>query len=218
VSSERYDQLENRLLELRNHLLPTPFDATGTYDDDKVATSVLAYRVLTHAEIEAYFEDRVLDAALGAKKAWAERKHVSRVALCLLAFSGKDMPAPPDTLEAPSENKRKVWPGLIEIGQRFEPIVTSYFKMVREDNHGIRERNLLSLLLPVGLEHARLDPTFLANMDSFGKLRGAAAHTSSRRGVQSAADPADEHARVNGLLEGIKVLDGHLDELIAGLK
>jgi hypothetical protein len=95
--------------------------------------------------------------------------------------------------------------------------VTSYFRLVREDNHGIRERNLLSLLLPIGIDHNSLDPTFLANMDSFGKLRGAAAHTSSRSGVRSAADPADEFNRVLSLMQGIQVIDERFDALIGSL-
>ncbi|MBR8072653.1 hypothetical protein KDW23_21930 [Burkholderia cenocepacia] len=218
MPSERYRQLEERLEELRNHLLPTPFDPTGSYEDeDKVATSVLAYRVLAHAEIEAYFEDRALETAQEARKAWLARQHLSRVALCLMAFSGKEMTSPPDTLQAPSENKRKSWPSLVDIGERLMPIVASYYKLVKEDNHGIRERNLLSLLLPIGIEHTALDPTFLANMDSFGQLRGAAAHTSSRRAVRSAADPADEFGRVASLAEGIKAIDECFDALLAGL-
>jgi hypothetical protein len=172
---------------------------------------------LAHAEIEAYFEDRASDAALEARKAWLERQHLSRVALCLIAFSGREMPLPPDTLEAPTDNKRKTWPALIDIGERLLPIVASYFRLVKEDNHGIRERNLLSLLLPIGIEHSSLDPTFLANMDSFGKLRGTAAHTSSRSGVRSAADPADEFNRVLALMEGIKTIDERIDTLIGGL-
>lgn len=218
MPSERFRQLEGRLRELRNHLLPDPFDPTGTYEnEDKVATSVLAYRVLAHAEIEAYFEDRALEAAREAYKAWNERMHVSRVALCLLAFSGREMALPPATLEAPGDNKRKQWPALIDVGERLEPAVSGYFKLVREENHGIRERNLLALLLPIGLEHTALDPTFLANMDSFGQLRGAAAHTSSRSGVRSAADPADEYNRIVSLIDGIKALDERIDALLDSL-
>lgn len=218
MPSQRFEQLEERLCELRAHLLPDPFDPTGSYEDeDKVSTSVLAYRVLAHAEIEAYFEDRALETAQEARKAWLTRQHLSRVALCLVAFSGREMARPPDSLEAPTDNKRKTWPTLIDIGERLNPIIASYHRLVKEENHGIRERNLLSLLLPLGIEHSALDPTFLANMDSFGQLRGAAAHTSSRRAVRSAADPADEFNRVASLTDGIKSIDECFDVLMSEL-
>lgn len=217
MASERLTHLVAQLAELRRHLLPDPFDETGVYEDeDKVAMTALAYRVLAHAEIEAYFEDRALEAANSARAAWDERSHVSRIALCLLAFSGKEMPSPPDTLEAPTENKRKAWPMLVDVSERFAPVVTSFHHYVRTENHGVREKNLLSLLLPLGIGPAQLDPTFLAAIDSFGSLRGQAAHTSSRRAVRQAINPAEEYRRVEGLMPGIEAIDSLLDDLIAG--
>lgn len=217
MPSPRFEQLKTLISTLRTHLLPAAFDPTGSYENqDEVSTRVLAYRVLAHAEIESYFEDRSIEVLSRAREAW-DQGHVSRSALCLIAFSGKAMELPPDTLEAPEDNKRKVWPSLIDVNKKFLPVASSFHRMVRNDNHGIKERNLLSLLLPIGINHEHIDPAFLADMDSFGALRGIAAHSSASTTATQASDPEVELKRVQTLLPGIEAMDIEFDALIASL-
>lgn len=218
MPSERLEQLVTQLTALRRHLLPDPFEATGQYEDqERIETSALAYRMLSHAEIEAYFEDRAIDAANCARAAWTTSKLVSRVALCLLAFSGREMALPPPTLEAPNDNKRKGWPALVDVGERLTPVLAAFFHHVRHENHGIKEKNLLALLLPIGIEHSSLDPAFLTDIDSFGSLRGLTAHSSSRQSVRQAVDPAEELKRVEALVAGIEAIDAMIDGLIGSI-
>lgn len=218
MASPRYQQLEEQLKILRTCLLPKEFDPTGTYDDqDAVSTRALAYRVLAHAEIESFFEDRTLEPVSRAQMVWESTRHVSHVALCLLGFSGKEMAPPPTTLEAPSDNKRKVWPALVDIGQRLLPIIATFHHHVRNDNHGVKEKNLLALLLPIGVAHGKIDPAFLADMESFGALRGLAAHSSGKTTARQAVDPEAEQKRVLALLPGIEALDAEIDALLAAM-
>ncbi len=218
MSSARFLALTSQLSALRNHLLPDPFEVTGVYaDQERVATSALAYRVLAHAEIESYMEDRALEAVNAARVAWEKHGHVSRVALCLVAFCGKEMALPPDSLEAPNENKRKVWPALVNIGERLSPVLSAFYHRVRNENHGVKEKNLLALLLPIGVDHSKLDPAFLTEIDSFGSLRGVAAHSSSSTAVQQAIDPAEELKRVAALLPGIEAIDALIEELVSAI-
>jgi hypothetical protein len=215
MPSARFLQLKEQLIALRDHLLPKEFDPTGLYDaQDEVFTRAIAYRVLAHAEIESYFEDRALEVVLQARSAW-ERGLVSRIALCLVAFSGKEMGLPPATLESPNVNKSKTWPSLVDIGEKFVLVTTEFQKFVRKENHGVKEKNLLSLLLPIGVDHTRIDPAFLADMESFGALRGFAAHSSSKTSATQGADPAIELKRVEALLFGIETIDGELEALLA---
>jgi hypothetical protein len=218
MASERFQQLEEQLRVLARCLLPAKFDPTGTYDDqDVVSMRALAYRVLAHAEIESYFEDRALEPVSRAQTVWESTRHVSHVALCLLGFSGKEMALPPATLEAPSDNKRKAWPALVDIGQRLLPIISTFHNQVRNENHGVKEKNLLAMLLPIGVAHAKIDPTFLADMESFGALRGQAAHASGRTTARQAVDPEGEQKRVLGLLPGIAAIDAEIDVLLAAM-
>lgn len=83
-------------------------------------------------------------------------------------------------------------------------------------NHGIKEKNLLKLLLPVGVEADSLDQTWLATMNSFGERRGEAAHrsTGSHRATQQ-VNPKDELKIVKSLIrDGLKVIDRTIDSLI----
>lgn len=215
MPSTRYQQLTEQLQILQNSLLPAEFDPTGVYDEqERVSTRALAYRVLAHAEIEAFFEDRSLEAARRAQIVWEKSRQVSHVALCLLGFSGREMAPPPQTLEAPSEQKKKSWPALIDIGERLVPIIATFHHYVRNENHGVKERNLLALLLPIGVTHAKLDPGFLADMESFGILRGLAAHSSRNTSARQAVDPELELKRVQALLPGIMAIDSSIHELL----
>jgi hypothetical protein len=214
MASERFVQLQAQLATLRAHLLPDPFEETGLYDNqEKVATAALGYRVLAHAEIEAYFEDRALEVANRASLAWEKTMHISKVSLCLLAFSGREMALPPETLDPPTENKRKAWPMMLDVGERLTPVVAAYNYYVRRENHGIKEKNLLALLLPIGVDPTKLDPTFLAGIESFGSMRGQTAHTSSQVAIRRAVDPKEELNRVESLLPGIEAIDALLDSL-----
>lgn len=216
MPSDRFLQLQSQLGALRAHLLPAKLEETGVYEDEeRVATAALGYRVLAHAEVESYIEDRVLEAVNKARVAWENNRHVSRVSLCLVAFCGKEMALPPPSLEAPTENKKKVWPALVDIGERLTPVISAFNHRVRNENHGVKEKNLMSLLLPIGIDHSKLDPIFLAEIETFGSLRGFAAHSSSRTSVRQAVDPAEELKRVDALLPGIEAIDTLIEQLVA---
>src|SRR5436309_29081 len=95
--SSRYKLLEKGLASLRREFLPRIFDPTGSYPS-RIITRTVAYRVLAHAEIEEYLEDRVWNLAIDSVKALELTGSVSRVIACLLAFSGRKLDLPPDTL------------------------------------------------------------------------------------------------------------------------
>jgi hypothetical protein len=214
MASERFDQLESQLNLLKEHLLPLELDPTGQYaEQEKVETAALGYRVLCHAEFESYFEDRAIEVTDRARAAWQASGFVSRPVLCVLAFSGREMTTPPDTLHPPSDNKRKAWPALVDISEKIAPALTSFFRYIRFDNHGIKEKNLLAMLLPIGIKPDSLDPIFLTEMESFGSLRGIAAHSSSRQGARQAVDPSAELRRIQMILSGAS----KIDELIDGV-
>ena len=79
-------------------------------------------------------------------------------------------------------------------------------------NHGVRERHLLKLLLPVGVKRAEIDPAWMATIDTFGSNRGQMAHSSV--GVQQPPDPKTELQTVQLILKGLE----NLDETLAKLK
>lgn len=215
MPSTRYDTLKERVEALRNHLLPLPFEATGTYADEAlVRTRTLSFRVLAHAELETYIEDRVVEIAKAAWKRWEGERHVTAPLLHLVGFCGLALQAPPDTLAAPNQNQAKSWSDRIDVNERLKDIVQRYVRMVTLENHGIREPNLMAMLLPIGLRPFAIDPVFVDRLDDFGRSRGEAAHGSSIA-VQQSPDPKSEYDDVHVLLAELVKLDGRLNDLLA---
>jgi hypothetical protein len=216
MTSVRLSELREQVGRFRQHLLPQEFDATGSYENqDAVRIRTLSFLVLAHAEIEVYLEDRIVEIAKAAWRSWKDSMHLSRAAFSVLVFCGREMRSPPESLAPPRPAKEKEWLKHLEIGERLKVIVQEFIHTVLHHNHGIREKNLLSMLLPIGIHHGNLDVTFVADIDSFGKRRGEAAHSSSSTGqVRQAIDPKTEYDQVVDLLNGLEEIDRELDQLL----
>lgn len=71
MHTDKYMRLKNRLNKLKRVYLPSSFSPTGTYSDT-VYEKVRAYTVLSHAEMEYYFEEIALSIAEKAYKKWTQ--------------------------------------------------------------------------------------------------------------------------------------------------
>jgi hypothetical protein len=174
----------------------------------------LRFRVLSHAEVEAYLEDRVLEIATLAKQSWESRKYVSVVAFHLIGFSGVSMERPPETLSTSDPQKAKNWLGRINIGDRFSRCVTEFHRKVRVENHGIKEKNIMEMFIPIGFGMSKWDPMLLQTLSSFGESRGLIAHTSARAHIRKAVDPKDEYELLQRITTGLELIDEELDRLV----
>jgi hypothetical protein len=190
--SARLLELKKRLTILRRHLLPADLSATGSYSL-RVLDRTRGYRVLVHAEFEAYLEDRCWAVASGAIQQWKLDKKPRHVLMSLLTRCGPD-----------ASNGQTLADRIGKAGNGYHHLI--------QNNHGIRESNLMSLLQPVGIELTDLDGTWVSTVDSFGKARGEVAHTAV--GAQRPIDPRTELTTVKQLRDGF----GDLDELINSLK
>jgi hypothetical protein len=195
-------------------LLPQKFSPTGTYrSPNGVTVRALSFRVLCHAEIEQYFEDRAVEIAKTALSSWKSSRHLCSATFSLLAFSGIVLEKPPATLK-PKPKDQKDWPSLLSPDQRLRDSVTQYVHFALHENHGIREHNLLSLLLPIGIPADSIDDVFVADLDDFGKQRGETAHSTTKGQVKYGINPEAEYKRVQALLSGLKPIDGELDKAL----
>lgn len=209
--------LDGRVTELRRLLLPAKFDPTGTYADaERVSTRAVSFRVLIHAEIEAYLEDRVLEIIKTAKVAWEKDRHVSAVTIHILGFSGVNMDRPPETLATNEANRSKDWHTKVVIDDRFSVCASDLYRRISKENHGIKEKHIMAMFIPVGFDMSKCDDAFLQAMNAFGDDRGLVAHTSGV--VRQAVDPRDEFKRVVGLTTALEVIDAELDRLLTSAK
>ncbi len=213
AKSKRYIQLEAELTALRKQLLPRRFNPIGVYKP-KVITQSVAFRVLTHAEIENYLEDRAWEVALSAINRMENLNEIGRVISSLIAFSGQTQELPPDSLAPPSNSpKQKDWMKKVELSAKAKSALNA-FRYVIDNNNGIREKNILSLLLPIGIGTAQIDVIWLSTIDSFGKERGVVAHLSATNyRAQQQLDPKTELNTVKLILSGLLKLDTILNNM-----
>ncbi|MFM6253265.1 MAG: hypothetical protein ACKPEQ_29680, partial [Dolichospermum sp.] len=102
----------------------------------------------------------------------------------------------------------------LEITEKINSAIKS-FKKVIDNNHGLKEKNILALLLPIGIDSDDLDPAWLADMNTFGEKRGLVAHTSatSYMTIQT-PDPANELNTVTQITHELLRIDELINNLI----
>jgi hypothetical protein len=210
--SRRYSDLKKAVRELRRALLPSRFDPTGTYHSpSRVSLRALSFRVLVHAEIEAYIEDRAMELFEMAWDAWDKSRVPSTTIVALLAYSGVQTSTPPKKL---GNNPVKAPPEDIHT-----PVqkAQSIFRDNHRRNHGVKEENVLALMLPLGISHVELNTMLLADLSSFAQARGEVAHTSSIQ-VMKFTDPSAELKTAENLVRDLTSLDEIISKAIDAVK
>src|SRR5271170_1595608 len=85
MATRRYRELERRLKKLRSRFLPKAFSPTGDYTDREL-DHARGYRLLVHAEIEAYLEESAQRIANDSVKHFQADRRPRHVVLNLLSF------------------------------------------------------------------------------------------------------------------------------------
>lgn len=212
--SDKFITLEMQLDRLKDEFLPE-ISPTGSYSESQLSRTA-AYRVLAHAEIESYLEERAWTIVIDAKKAWETGK-TTRTLICLLGFSDLTMDKPPDTLKKPSNVKQDNHDKRLQITEKINSAINS-FKKVIDNNHGLKEKNILNVYsLTIGINSNDLDPnnTWLANMNTFGQKRGLVAHKSATSYMTTQTpDPANELNTVTQITDELLRIDELINNLI----
>ena len=200
--SADFKSLEKRIGTLRKHFLPVQFSKTGTYTPEQL-DKARAYRLLAHAEFEEFIEKRASEIATEAVSLWELKRRHSRVVIHLVANQVGNAAGFPTARGS---------------GVTAEVIVTKcleQYKYAVRKNHGVRITNILSLLLPIGIDEAEIDPVWLATIDGFGADRGKAAHKAA---VNYQIDPRSDFMVVSQIAEGLKEVDGLINTLKRSLR
>ena len=168
--SKRFRDLRSRIRKLRDHFLPKTFDPTGTYTDRQFDRA-RAFRLLAHAEFEWYLEEIAFETANKAVNDWQQRGVVTKALLAMVAFR--------DVYSEGGQNTNQS--GILrDLDSRIDESRRRFNGYAKGRNNGIREENILKLLLPVGINKSDIDQTWLSTTDSFGQLRGETAHVSNQ--------------------------------------
>lgn len=198
MESPRFADYRRRIAVLQRRLPRQR--ALGDYapiDFDRVR----AFRLLAHAEMESCIEDLARNALIESMKRYRVDGKPRKPLVAVVAYFARG--------SLPKSHG--------EAHEDFESLVNravqSYVAALKSSN-GVREKDLLGVLLPVGLTDRDLDPVWLAEMDSFGQGRGDVAHQSFA--TQRQPDPARERDVVIRLTAGIRDVDRKLLHLVSG--
>ena len=213
--SDKFITLRTQLNRLKDEFLPE-ISPTGSYSESQLSRTA-AYRVLAHAEIESYLEERAWEVVQNAKTLWDTSGKNTRTLICLLGFSDLTMDKPPDTLKKPSNVKQDNHDKRLQITEKINSAINS-FKKVIDNNHGLKEKNILNVYsLTIGINSNDLDPnnTWLANMNTFGQKRGLVAHKSATSYMTTQTpDPANELNTVTQITDELLRIDELINNLI----
>lgn len=213
AGSKQYGALTKAVNKLRRGLLPRKFDPTGTYARAySIHLRSLSFRILVHAEIESYLEDRANELVGVAWKEWKAGRLTTDVTVALLAYAGIESVKPPGKLGGDPENQKSYE----DFGVILER-ANSAWRYVHKNNHGIKEPNVLALFLPLGLNPSDLDSTLLADLTSYGSKRGEVAHKSSAF-VSIYADPLDEFNKARQLVADLMKFDSLVNLAISRIE
>lgn len=197
VKSRRLRQLESRLKFLEENILPAE-KVNGNYTK-KEQDLIRSYVLLSHAEIEAYLEDKSKERINKALTDWNTNRKRSNCLKSVLAFTGNEIDFNSDQ-------------HAINMQHRVNRTVAHYMSSVVDRNHGVKEKNITNLLLPLGIEYSELDQAWLGIMESFGATRGNIAHNTTQ--VQIQIDRNTEKSRIKTqILPELVRIDGLIRKL-----
>jgi hypothetical protein len=185
------------LLELRRHLVPRKGwkpGYIGTYTDREL-DRVRGYRLLAHAEVESCLESLALAALDNAINGWVIDRKSRPCLIALMAFHEGERVSFPTAV---SDHARHFLRSRLDSAKARYSIAVS-------NNHGVREVNVLRLLLPLGVREADLSGPWLATLDSFGAARGELAHRPGR--ALTPPDPPTEIMTVGQIVAGLRAVD-----------
>jgi hypothetical protein len=205
LPTRRYGELARRLAEIERHLLPAA-RADLAYTSEEL-DRVRGYLVLCHAEIEACIEDLARRVLSKSRDRWKGDRRARPALVAVVAYHESGFGGPARKLSP--RGSQKPAPTLDD---RIATACDAYDEYVRKDNHGVRESNLLRVLLPVGVRESDLDPAWVADMETFGIMRGIVAHVSARA-ARARPDPVNARSQVQRALKGLRDVDALLSKL-----
>ena len=192
ANSSTFVRTRRRIGRLKNTFLPSKLPK-ASYTRRELDRTV-AFHLMVHSEIENCVEDVVSDLVRRCHSAWRQNRTSSCILRALLAhFAATGKPG--------SGKSRQSFKSRADEA-------TSWFLSMVKGNHGIKEANMMGLLLPIGIWEEDLDPVWLASLNQFGSARGGFAHQGVHTIVEP--DPEDERRVVSDIVAGLAVLDAML--------
>ncbi len=192
MASVELTTLRVRIMELRHRLLPARWPLLATPTQSERAR---AFTLLAHAEVETYLENVVLGYVDRRVTEWLVGGSPSMCVVGLVKTAQRVVKSA-DTDQLSIQD-------VVLLGKRQ---LSSY---ITTRNHGVRERQLSRLFIPIGLELAMLPSGFSQTMDAWGRRRGGYAH---QGGFVAIPTPKSEYDDARQIIDYLVKIDRKLSQ------
>ncbi|WP_223510348.1 HEPN domain-containing protein [Rahnella sp. GSA61A] len=176
-------------------------DPTIIFDQDMIR----AFRLLCHAETEAYLENLADKLSKDEYLSWKADGTPSDVVINIIAshYSGWDkIDCSVKEYKPFSDQQIKKHGSGIALAAA-EKAYGAY-KHVLLNNHGVKEENFKNMFVPLGILEGDYND-LIQLLDRYGAMRGSVAHSSNT--VQTLINPIDEKNVIIDIIKGILILD-----------
>lgn len=191
-TSETYKKLVSCEKKIRNKFLTR--NILTNFQSQNAQYNIYAYRILCHGEIEYYIEEAIRKRINIVKNNWINHKKYSKCIASLIAYTENKFNYPLKYLNDVNNNNN--------LNYRINKVFSSFDTELKK-NHGIKEENIVPLLVAIGITD--IDQALLNTLSSFGSARGTIAHSSTS--VNNLINPQDEILTVNNIITSLKDLD-----------
>jgi len=194
TASDRIALLLRELSTLRRQFIVVR--QPPVYTDAEFARA-RAFVVLSHGAIEDYLEGIALEVVDKGIQAFRSDGRARTSLLALLGYGIK--------VDVPSSFSGGPW-GMRTLLNDSRKVLRSW----TEANNGVKAKDVLRLLLPVGVKETDMGNVWLQHMDDLGGLRGRVAHHGNPPGAQAPVDPQDALDHVARVLPTLCRLDARM--------
>lgn len=196
MPSAEYTTLSARLDDLTRTFVDfdIPVDRNP---EPKELDMIASFKLLMHAELETFIEDRVSFAVRQSLDMWINRKLVTK---CLLNLVIRWYPY--------FEKDKNIYslPPTTDVVKNLLELCSRRANDEIRENNGIKQHGFTKLAYSAGFLAEDLSGTLLASLESYGKTRGDVAHAAVGR-VQTLKDPRVEASEAKQLVELLKQFD-----------
>ncbi len=168
--TSEYQQLIAAHQELKLQYLPTNQLLVATPAEQELARSFI---VFMHAEIEYYFET-VCKKMLLAMRTQFNQGVFTKSHVGLMTFGTWPSTTGGEYLVNSSKSA-----AVRKVSDRFNKAISDLDKAV-DENHGIRQKYLSAMFVPLGLTDRQIDPDWITAIDTVAEKRGSFAHRSRK--------------------------------------
>jgi hypothetical protein len=160
-----FTELQKHINELEQEFIQPFLPANPAIGPDQYALKVRAYCILSHAAFEEFFETIALEVMDRSITEWLNTRKITDSLLTLVSCYGLKIDIEDDKLQKVFDHLYR----LLEEAKRT-------FSREIHDNHGISQKYLRKLLIPVGLDLKQDDPVLLNSLVQLSNERGPYAH------------------------------------------